>query len=120
MSLAIDLTTCQQRIAVACIQASAEARKLKAVAPHAVINELMLQLCIIASESNNFKSLLGSLRMCGDLEQIPPPVTVERLELAECVPMFPTHAVRDERERFAHELAMIGDDTFADNGREAA
>ena len=116
MSLAIDLTTCQQRLAVACIQASAEARKLKSVAPAAVYEELMLQLCIFAAESNALKALLGSLRMMGEMEQRPPPVTAEMLELATCVRASDLIDRIDESERtrkaFAHELEMIGDDTM--------
>lgn len=111
MSVATDLTANQQRLTEAGQRASAEARKLKGIAPPEVVNELLLQLCIVASESNMLKSLLGSLRMMGELEQRPPPVTAERLELARCVSMFPGHPVYDDAERFAHELAKTGDDT---------
>ena len=139
MSLATDLTRCQERLAGAELKASAEARKLKAVAPPVVYSELMLQLCNVAAEVNRFHNLLGSMRMAGDLEQRPPPVTVESLELAGCVPQvhvvgsaaevdeisetrvvpfFPAHEIVDQSAQFALELAHIGDDTL--RGEDAA
>jgi len=71
MSLTTDLTQCQARLAEAGLRASAEARKLKGVAPVTVMNELLLQLCVIASEANQLKTLLGVMRMTGELEQRP-------------------------------------------------
>ena len=126
MSLATDLTQCQQRLLEAGIKASAEARKLRGQVPVEIYDELMLHLCGIAAGANELKIYLGAMRMTGELEQRPPPVTAESLELAQCV-----RRDRDDRldgidvsettrRAFAHQLEMIGDDTLADNGREAA
>lgn len=136
MSLAIDLTQCQQRLAEAEKKASAEARRLKAVAPPQIYNELMLQLCTVTAEVNKFKTILGAMRMMGELDQRPPEVTAERMELGSglpldpllhvlptpaavrefsqgrVVPMVPAHALRDQRAAFALELQHIGDDTL--------
>lgn len=81
MSLATDLTQCQERLAEAGLKASAEARKLRGRVPVEIYDELMLQLCGIAAGANELKTYLGSLRMIGELEQRPPPVTAESLEL---------------------------------------
>lgn len=85
MSLTTDLTQCQARLAEAGRKASAEVRKLKTTAPAVILNELLLQLCVFASETNQLKALLGALRMTGELEQRPLPVTAESLELSQCV-----------------------------------
>ena len=81
MSLATDLTACQQRLQEAGQKASAECRRLKGIAPAEIYDELMLQLCGVAACANELKTLLGTLRMIGELEQRPPEVTAERLEL---------------------------------------
>jgi hypothetical protein len=81
MSLAMDLTACQQRLQEAGQKASEEMRKLKSVAAPTIYAELQLHLCNVASEVNKLKVLLGSLRMIGELEQRPPAVTAESLEL---------------------------------------
>lgn len=115
MSLAIEITRCQERLQEAGRKASAECRRLREIVPAEMYDELMLQLCVFASETNQLKVLLGSLRMIGELEQRPPPVTAESLELAGCVPVvpaFPAHPLRDEREAFRRELQHIGDDTY--------
>lgn len=122
MSLATDLTDCQKRLSEAERATSAELRRLRNIVPPAVYNEMQAQLCIVASEGNRLKMLLGSLRMIGELEQMPPPVTADRLELASfvpVVPMVPAHPIRDEREAFKLELQHIGDDTLEDR-KEAA
>jgi hypothetical protein len=121
MSLAIDLTDCQRRLSEGQKAISAELRKLRDVVPPAIYGMMQAHLCSVASETNRLKVLLGSLRMIGELEQMPPPVTLERLELAKCVasvPMLPLHEIRDESAAFARELARAGDDTL--DGREAA
>ena len=115
MSLAVELTDCSTRLLKAERSVSAEVRALRGRIPDAVYGRLQTELCVLTSETNRVKILLGSMRMIGDLEQIPPPVTVESLELAECVrkaPMLPAHPLRDERDRFALELRHIGDDTL--------
>jgi len=106
MSLAHDLTQCQARLADAGMQASAAARRLKGVAPVPVMSELMLQLCIVASEVNKMKALLGTLRMTGEMEQMPPSVTAERLELAQ-------------RERMLASLHRAGDHSLDDEDDHA-
>ncbi|MDP1587733.1 MAG: hypothetical protein Q8M07_08330 [Prosthecobacter sp.] len=125
MSLATDLTQCQQRLQEAGRSASAECRRLRGIAPTEVYDELMLNLCVFASETNQLKVLLGSLRMIGELEQRPAAVTAESLELAQCGRDRSDMVDRiDESEHtrraFAHELEMIGDDTLADSGKEEA
>lgn len=122
MSLAIDLTQCQARLAEAGQKASAEARKLKAVAPPAVYEELMLQLCAVSACANGLKILLGSLRMIGELEQRPPEVTADTLELAGCMParqveaalpsLFPNHPVEPAGAAYWRSLRASGDDTL--------
>lgn len=89
MSLATDLTQCQERLVESGRRASAEVRRLKGTAPAPVYDELMLQLCNVTAEANRLKALLGTLRMLGELEQRPPVVKVEDLELFEhrAVPM---------------------------------
>lgn len=119
MSLATDLTQCQQRLQEAGLKASAEARKLRGRVPVEIYDELMLALCAVAAGANELKVYLGSLRMIGELEQRPPPVTAESLELAQCIRREPAPPSERDFERFKHDLAVIGDDTFADNGREA-
>jgi hypothetical protein len=89
VSLALDLTQCQQRLAEAGRKASAEARRLRSIAPPPVYDELMLQLCAVAACATELRICLGGLRMIGELEQMPPPVTTESLELASCVPVVP-------------------------------
>jgi hypothetical protein len=127
MSLAIDLTQCQARLADASHKASAEARALKAVAPVEIYNELMLQLCALTSETNNLKSLLGSLRMIGELEQRPSPVTAETLELAACMPprqddaapsLFPDHPVDPPGAAYWRSLRAAGDHTLDEEVRQ--
>lgn len=119
MSLATDLTECQRRISAAEKTVSASLRQMRNIAPPAVYGEMQAQLCVIASESNRLREYLGVMRMVGDLEQMPPPVTTESLELAAYVPMLPLHEIRDERAAFAKELEHIGDDTLRDEpGRE--
>lgn len=81
MSLATDLTACQQRLQEAGRKASAEARRMRGLVPAEMYEELMLQLCAVAAGANELKTYLGSLRMIGELEQRPPPVTAEMLEL---------------------------------------
>lgn len=112
MSLAIDLTNNQAEIEKAEREASALLRRYKAVMPPMLYSELQLKLCVIASEGTKLKGNLGTLRMIGELEQRPPAVTVETLELAEFVPMVPGHPIRDESAAFARELEQIGDDTL--------
>lgn len=126
MSLAADLTQCQQRLAEAGRKASAEARRLKGIAAVEVYDELMLQLIAVTAGANELKTLLGSMRMIGELEQRPTPVTVETLELAQCgrrdgVDRDGIDLSETTRRAFAHQLEMIGDDTLADqDGKEAA
>ena len=81
MSLATDLTACQQRLQEAGKKASAEARKVRGLVSVEIYDELMLQLCGVAACANELKILIGTLRMIGELEQRPPEVTAERLEL---------------------------------------
>lgn len=124
MSLAIDLTQCQARLAEAGQKAAAEARKLKPVAPPAIFDELMLHLCAITAGGHELKMLLGSLRMIGELEQRPPEVTAETLELASCMPpgqggdklptLFPSHAVEPAGPGYWRSLRAAGDDTLND------
>lgn len=117
MSLAADLTQCQQRLQEAGLKASAEARKLRGLVPVEIYDELMLHLCGIAAGANELKIYLGAMRMTGELEQRPPPVTVETLELAQCGRRdLASPAACSERdfEHFKHDLAVIGDDTFKD------
>lgn len=96
MSLAIDLTKNQAEIEAAEREASALLRQARNVIPPAIYAELQLKLCTIACESTRLKTNLGALRMTGDLEQRPPEVRAETLELAEfaykppaSAPMFP-------------------------------
>ena len=112
MSLATDITECQRRIAAAERATSAALRGLRNIVPPAAYNAMQAQLCIIASESNRLREYLGVMRMVGELDQMPPPVTTESLELAAYVPMLPLHEIRDERAAFAKELAIIADDTL--------
>lgn len=119
MSLATDLTQCQARLAEAGRKASAATRKLRELVPVEIYDELMLQLCGIAAGANELKVYLGSLRMIGELEQRPPPVTAESLELAQCGRRRSAHPSERDFEHFKHDLVVIGDDTFADDGREA-
>ncbi len=84
MSLATDLTQCQARLAEAGRKASGECRRLRGIAPVEIYDELMLHLCGVAACANDLKVLLGTLRMIGELEQRPAPVTAESLELAQC------------------------------------
>lgn len=85
MSLAIDLTDCQKRLSEAEKATSAELRKLRNVVPPAIYGMMQAHLCSVASETNRLKVLLGSLRMIGELEQMPPLVTTDGLELAAFV-----------------------------------
>lgn len=124
MSLAIDLTQCQARLAEAGQKASAEMRKLKAVAPPEVYAELQLQLCNVAAEAGNLKIYLGTLRMIGELEQRPPEVTADRLELAACmpaaapsVPAFPAHAIEAPGAAFRRALHAANDHTLDEEGQ---
>lgn len=96
MSLAIGLTKNQAEIEAAEREASAMLRQARNVIPPAIYAELQLKLCLIASEGLKLKTNLGALRMTGDLEQRPPEVRAETLELAEFAykmspgaPMFP-------------------------------
>lgn len=121
MSLAIDLTQCQARLAEAGRKAAAEARRLRPVAAPGVYDELMLQLCVVTACANELKLLLGSLRMIGELEQRPPEVTAKTLELASCMPPaprvtspFPTHAVEPAGPEYWRSLRAAGDDTLSD------
>lgn len=114
MSLATDLTSNQQRLSEAERDASALLRRCKAVIPPEVYTGLQLHLIVIASETTKLKINLGAMRMTGELDQQPPPVTAERLELAQCVPMVPKHALRDESAAFALELRNIADDTLSE------
>lgn len=123
MSLAIDLTTNQVEIEKAEREASALLRRARNVIPPAIYNELQLKMCIIASEGTRLKTNLGTMRMIGELEQRPPEVRTETLELAEfvpVVPLFPEHAIEDHRARFALELAQIGDDTLLEVDRNVS
>ena len=86
MSLAIDLTNNQMQIEKGEREASALLRRYKAAIPPEVYTELQLKLMGIASEATKFKINLGVLRMTGEMEQRPPAVTVETLELAGCMP----------------------------------
>lgn len=119
MSLAIDLTSNQVEIEKAERAAAELLRGLKGRIPAEFYSQIQVQHCIIASEATKLKTNLGALRMMGELEQRPPPVTAESLELARFVPVvpaFPAHAIRDERAAFALELRHIGDDTLAEDG----
>jgi len=96
MSLAIDLTKNQAEIEAAAREASALLRQARNVIPPVIYAELQLKFCTIACESARLKTNLGALRMTGDLEQRPPEVRAETLELAEyaykppaSAPMFP-------------------------------
>ncbi len=125
MSLAIDLTRCQERLLEAEQKASAEARLLKAVAPPAIYNELMLQLCVVAACGNDLKTILGAMRMCGDLEQRPAEVTAETLELgryavpmglceqARKVKMWPERGIEQPPPREVWKLRAAADGTLA-------
>lgn len=115
MSVAIDLTNNRNRILEAEQEASRLLRAARGVVPPVVYADLQVQLCIIASEVEAMKVNLRTLRMIGELDQVPPPVTAERLELAQCVPMVPAHAIRDQRAAFALELQHIGDDTLRED-----
>lgn len=122
MSLATDLTQCQQRLADAGRKASAQCRRLRGVAPVEIYEELMLELCVFASETNQLKALLGALRMTGELEQRPPPVTAESLELfQDARSMEP-----GTREQFIKSLHRCGDHSLDEepdslfHGREAS
>lgn len=77
----MDLTQCQERLAEAGRKASAAVRRLKPLLPVEAYDELMLAHCAVAASSLELKTLLGSLRMTGELEQRPAPVTAESLEL---------------------------------------
>jgi len=123
MSLATELTQCQGTIMDAERAASARLRGLKGMVPPEIYSELQVQLIIIASEATRLKVCLGSLRMIGALEQRPAPVTVESLELAAFCGrsdhgLAPAATERDF-EHFKRDLAVIGDDTFADEPAEA-
>lgn len=113
MSLTTDLTSNQEEIQNAEREASALLRRARALLPPALYNELQLKMCIIASEATKLEMNLGAMRMIGELEQQPPPVTVETLELTQYVPR---HALRDESAAFARELKKIGDDTLTERG----
>lgn len=115
MSVAIDLTNNRMRILEAEQEASRLLRAAREVVPPVVYADLQVRLCIIASEVEAMKVNLGTLRMIGELDQVPPPVTAERLELAQCVPMVPAHAIRDQSAAFALELQRIGDDTLRED-----
>lgn len=115
MSLATELTDCCTRLLKAERAVSAEVRALKGRVPEMAYGRLQAELCVLTSEANRVKIALGVARMTGELEQMPPPVTAETLELAACVPVvpaFPAHAIKDEREAFKRELQHIGDDTY--------
>ena len=117
MSVAIELTQCQERIAQAGKTASATVRRLKPLLPVAAFDELMLAHCAVAAGALEFKVLLGSLRMMGELEQRPPEVTAESLERAQCGrrdSASPAPCSERDFEHFKHDLAVIGDDTFKD------
>lgn len=81
MSLATDLTQCQETLAKAERAMSARMRELRPLMPPEIYSDLQVQLCVIASEVTRLKINLGCLRMTGDLEQRPPAVTAETLEL---------------------------------------
>lgn len=115
MSVAIDLTNNRKRILEAEQEASRLLRAARGGVPPMVYADLQVQLCIIASEVEGMKVNLASLRMIGELDQVPPPVTVDRLELARCVPMVPEHPIRDQSAAFALELQHIGDDTLRED-----
>ena len=89
MSLAIDLTKNQAEIEAAVREASALLRQARNVIPPAIYAELQLKLCTIACEGTRLKTNLGALRMTGDLEQRPPEVRAETLELGRGVPFTP-------------------------------
>lgn len=91
MSLATDLTACQQRLQEAGKKASAEARKVRGLVSVEIYDELMLQLCGVAACANELKILIGTLRMIGELEQRPPEVTAESLELFQGGQECPHH-----------------------------
>ncbi len=117
MSLATELTQCQETLMSAERAASAQLRALRGIVPPNLYSELQVQLIIIASEATRLKVCLGSLRMIGDLEQRPPPVTAETLELAQCGrrdSASPAPCSERDFEHFKHDLAVIGDDTFKD------
>jgi hypothetical protein len=133
MSVATDLTQCQARLAEAGRKASAECRRLRGLVPVEIYDELMLQLCAVAAVANELKVCLGALRMIGELEQRPPTVTAETLELADCMRRDQGDLVDriDEseatRRAFAHQLEIVGDDTLHEqasslfhDGEEAA
>jgi len=108
MSLAIDLTTNQVEIEKAEREASALLRRARNVIPPAIYAELQLKLCLIASEGLKLKTNLGALRMMGELEQRPPEVRVESLELSE----WCWGPLKRQDKAFAEQLKRIGDDTL--------
>lgn len=123
MSLAIDLTKNQAEIEAAAREASALLRQARNVIPPVIYAELQLKFCTIACESARLKTNLGALRMTGDLEQRPPEVRVETLELAEYMwPMPPMKILpipesgRDTKPDIAklwrQSLRRVGDDTL--------
>lgn len=118
MSLAIDLTDCCDRLLKAERAVSAEVRALKGRVPDATYGRLQAELCVLTSEANRVKITLGVARMTGELDQRPPLVTAERLELAKCVRRDGADLVdgidvsEPTRRAFAHQLEMIGDDTL--------
>ncbi len=83
MSLATDLTSNHTRLKESGQEASEMLRGVKRILPAEIYNELQLQLINIASETTKLGMNLGALRMIGELDQRPPEVTAERLELAE-------------------------------------
>ena len=82
MSLAIDLTDSCDRMLKAERALSAEVRALRGVIPDVVYGRVQAALCEVTSEANRVKITLGAMRMAGDLDQRPAPVTAESLELA--------------------------------------
>jgi hypothetical protein len=122
MSPAMQLTQCQARLQEAGREASAAARKLRGLVPVEMYDELMLQLCGVAACATDLKVILGTMRMIGELEQRPAPVTTETLELSQCVKHDRSDRSDDidvsegTRRAFAHQLEMIGDDTLSGEG----
>lgn len=89
MSLATDLTSNHTRLKESGQKASEMLRGVKRLLPAEIYNELQLQLINIASETTKLGMNLGALRMIGELDQRPPEVTAERLELGMGIPLLP-------------------------------
>lgn len=120
MSLVDDVEKSYTRLAAAGPKVSALVRLLKGRIPVQIYDDLLTELCGVAAGTNELKIALGVARMVGEVEQRPPPVTTERLELAACMPLprkvdpFPAHAVEAPGPDYWRTLRRAGDDTLQD------